>query len=148
MTAARRPPLTIAVTAATLVLGLALSSASSTRAEAQTKPSSRAATGVAKPSSSGKKATPDSPPPTQPLAPQTKTRDDRTTPPTTEPSQTPASRKLPPLPPVDTSTPPPLLPRASRERMRACAEEWEKMKRATKTTLPMWREFATGCLTR
>jgi hypothetical protein len=32
--------------------------------------------------------------------------------------------------------------------MRACAEEWEKKKRATKTALPMWREFATGCLTR
>jgi hypothetical protein len=32
--------------------------------------------------------------------------------------------------------------------MRACAEEWEKMKRGAKVHLPMWRDFATGCLTR
>ena len=55
---------------------------------------------------------------------------------------------LKPVPPVDTSIPPPSLPRASRERMRACAEEWGKMKMAAKGGLPMWREFATGCLTR
>jgi hypothetical protein len=60
----------------------------------------------------------------------------------------PAQPRLAPLPPVDPSTPPPLLPRASRERMRACAEEWDKMKRATTSALPMWREFAIGCLTR
>lgn len=52
------------------------------------------------------------------------------------------------LPPVDTSTPPPMLPRASRERMRACAEEWEKHKRASRAALPLWRNFATECLTR
>jgi len=57
-------------------------------------------------------------------------------------------QKLAPLPPVDTSVPPPMLPRASRERMRACAEEWEKKKRAATAGLPMWRDFATGCLTR
>jgi hypothetical protein len=41
-----------------------------------------------------------------------------------------------------------MLPRAPRERMRACAEEWDKLKRTTKANLPMWREFATRCLTR
>lgn len=56
--------------------------------------------------------------------------------------------KLAPLPPVDTSVPPPTLPRATRERMRACAEEWGKKKRASNAGLPMWRDFATGCLTR
>lgn len=60
----------------------------------------------------------------------------------------PAQTKLPPLPPIDTSSPPPTLPRASRERMRECAEEWDKMKRGPNQDLPMWREFATGCLTR
>lgn len=64
------------------------------------------------------------------------------------PPAPPAQTRLAPLPPVDTSTPPPVLPRASRERMRACAEEWEKKKRASTSALPMWREFATGCLTR
>ena len=51
-------------------------------------------------------------------------------------------------PPVDTSQPPPTLPRAPREKMRACAEEWDRMKRESKDGLPMWRDFATGCLTR
>lgn len=49
--------------------------------------------------------------------------------------------------PVDTSVPPPSLPRASREKMRACADEWKKMK-LEKSGLPMWRDFATSCLTR
>ncbi|WP_442753553.1 hypothetical protein ACNHKD_11120 [Methylocystis sp. JAN1] len=62
----------------------------------------------------------------------------------TPPTQT----RLAPLPPVDTSSPPPSLPRASRDRMRSCAEAWEKMKRASNANLPMWRDFATGCLTR
>ncbi|WP_363348108.1 hypothetical protein [Methylocystis echinoides] len=62
------------------------------------------------------------------------------------PSPPPA--RLQPLPPIDTSTPPPLLPRASRERMRACAEEWDQMKRRGTAGLPTWREFATQCLTR
>jgi hypothetical protein len=57
-------------------------------------------------------------------------------------------RALAPLPPLDTSVPPPLLPRASRERMRACADEWNVMKRKSIAGLPTWREFATGCLTR
>ncbi|MGJ0509487.1 MAG: hypothetical protein ACR652_20665 [Methylocystis sp.] len=57
-------------------------------------------------------------------------------------------RALPPLPPLDTSVPPPMLPRASRERMRACANEWDQMKRKSTAGLPTWREFATGCLTR
>jgi hypothetical protein len=51
-------------------------------------------------------------------------------------------------PPVDTSQPPPTLPRATREKMRACAEEWDRMKRESKEGLPMWRDFATECLTR
>jgi hypothetical protein len=51
-------------------------------------------------------------------------------------------------PPVDTSQPPPTLPRAAREKMRACAEEWDRMKRESKEGLPMWRDFATECLTR
>ncbi len=50
--------------------------------------------------------------------------------------------------PVDTSQPPPSLPRAPREKMRACAEEWDKMKRESNSGLPMWRDFATDCLTR
>ncbi len=60
----------------------------------------------------------------------------------------PTQPKLAPLPPVDASAPPPSLPRAPRERMRACAEEWTAFKQKTKSALPMWREFATGCLTR
>jgi hypothetical protein len=32
--------------------------------------------------------------------------------------------------------------------MRACAEEWDKKKRASSAGLPMWRDFATRCLTR
>jgi hypothetical protein len=64
-----------------------------------------------------------------------------------EPSRPP----LPPpvaLPPVDPSIPPPTLPRASREAMRRCALEWERMKREGHAGPPMWREFATKCLTR
>jgi hypothetical protein len=59
-----------------------------------------------------------------------------------------APRKLPPLAPIDTSTPPPMLPRASRERMHACAEEWQKVKRTTQGDFPVWKSFATRCLTR
>lgn len=59
-----------------------------------------------------------------------------------------AGAALAPLPPIDTSTPPPMLPRASRERMRICAEEWEKHKRASRAAQPLWRNFATECLTR
>lgn len=56
--------------------------------------------------------------------------------------------KLPPLPPIDTSKPPPMLPRASREKMRACAEEWDDLKRRTRVGELTWRVFATKCLTR
>ena len=59
-----------------------------------------------------------------------------------------AQKPLSPFAPVDTSKPPPMLPRATRERMRACAEEWENLKLTTKNGLPMWRDFATSCLTR
>jgi hypothetical protein len=62
--------------------------------------------------------------------------------------QAPARADLPPLPPIDASAPPPMLPRATRERMRACAEEWERTKLTAKSGLPMWRDFAAGCLTR
>jgi hypothetical protein len=41
-----------------------------------------------------------------------------------------------------------MLPRAPRERMHACAIEWEKRKMEPKGTLPLWRDFATRCLTR
>lgn len=76
------------------------------------------------------------------------------TPPSGGPVAPPPLSKAPPPPPlapaptVDASQPPPSLPRASREKMRVCAEEWDKMKKETATGLPMWREFATHCLTR
>ncbi len=58
----------------------------------------------------------------------------------------PTVRQFGPETPIDTSTPPPSLPRASRMRMRACAEEWTRKKLITKSDLPRWRDFATGCL--
>jgi hypothetical protein len=58
----------------------------------------------------------------------------------------PASHQLTPESPVDTSSPPPSLPRASRMRMRACAEEWTRKKLLTRSNLPRWRDFATACL--
>jgi hypothetical protein len=81
-------------------------------------------------------------------------------PPAAAPSEPPPispepSRPLPPplsppaaLPPLDLSVPPPTLPRASRQAMRRCALEWEKMKREGQVGSLMWREFATKCLTR
>lgn len=60
----------------------------------------------------------------------------------------PAKAPLPELPPLDTSVPPPSLPRASRERMRLCADEWRDMSREGQTAGIMWRDFATRCLTR
>jgi hypothetical protein len=73
-------------------------------------------------------------------------------PPTAKPSPAPSAGESlsPPQapPPVDTSQPPPALPRAPREKMRACAEEWDQMKRESKEGLPMWRDFATECLAR
>jgi hypothetical protein len=32
--------------------------------------------------------------------------------------------------------------------MHACADEWNAMKRKSIVGLPIWRDFATGCLTR
>lgn len=58
----------------------------------------------------------------------------------------PTARQFAPETSIDTSKPPPSLPRASRMRMRACAEEWTRKKLITKSDLPRWREFATGCL--
>jgi len=60
----------------------------------------------------------------------------------------PAPRQFAPDTPIDTSIPPPLLPRASRLRMRACAEEWTKKKLLARNDLPRWRDFATVCLNR
>ena len=58
------------------------------------------------------------------------------------------TKKPAPLPPVDTSKPPPMLPRASRAQMHGCADEWRAMKMAKSEGLPMWRQFAMQCLTR
>jgi hypothetical protein len=63
-----------------------------------------------------------------------------------EPAPAPATP--PELPPLDTSTPPPSLPRAPRERMRLCATQWLKLKQERQTVGTTWREFATQCLTR
>jgi len=52
------------------------------------------------------------------------------------------------FPPPDLSKPPPMLPVASRERMRACADEWSKLKMESKEQPPLWRDFASKCLTR
>jgi len=52
------------------------------------------------------------------------------------------------LPPLDTSVPPPSLPRASRERMRQCAMQWMKIKQEGRAVGSSWREFANRCLTR
>jgi hypothetical protein len=58
----------------------------------------------------------------------------------------PTRRPLSPSPAIDTAKPPPLLPRAPRERMRACAEEWIALKHKSRSGLPMWRDFAVKCL--
>lgn len=58
----------------------------------------------------------------------------------------PTTHPFAPEPPVDTSNAPPSLPRASRVRMRACAEEWTRKKLLSRSNLPRWREFATSCL--
>lgn len=60
----------------------------------------------------------------------------------------PQTRALSITPEIDTSKPPPLLPRAPRERMRVCAEEWIQLKHKSRVGLPMWRDFAAKCLTR
>jgi hypothetical protein len=61
------------------------------------------------------------------------------------PPQAAARRELPPL---DTSVPPPSLPRAPRSRMRLCAMQWLKIREESRTRGVSWREFATKCLTR
>lgn len=60
----------------------------------------------------------------------------------------PAVQSLPDYPPPDTSVPPAMLPRAPRERMRSCAAEWSRRKLESKGGLPLWRDFATECLTK
>jgi hypothetical protein len=52
------------------------------------------------------------------------------------------------LPRPDTATPPPRLPDASREKMRACAIEWSKLKLEARNPMPLWRDFGSKCLTR
>jgi hypothetical protein len=52
------------------------------------------------------------------------------------------------FPPPDLSKQPPMLPVASREKMRACADQWSKLKMEQKEPLPLWRDFAYKCLTR
>jgi len=52
------------------------------------------------------------------------------------------------LPPPDTAKPPPRLPEASREKMRACAIEWSKRKLEAKNPMPLWRDFGAQCLKR
>jgi hypothetical protein len=64
------------------------------------------------------------------------------------PAQEEPKQKLAPLPAPDTSSPPPQLPAAPRERMQECADEWSRMKMETQGQLPMWRNFAAKCLTR
>ncbi len=58
-----------------------------------------------------------------------------------------AKSKLTNLPPPDTTRPPPMLPQATREKMRECANEWARLKMETRGSLPMWRDFAGKCLT-
>ncbi len=53
-----------------------------------------------------------------------------------------------PVPPPDTSSPPPRLPPASREKMHACAVQWAKLRLEAQAPPPMWRDFAGKCLTR
>lgn len=103
------------------------------------------------------------PPSPQPDVGRPPARQPRATRPPTVVSPTPSAKPVPQTPrapsvdalspprtppPVDISQPPPTLPRAPREKMRACAEEWDRMKRESKDGLPMWRDFATECLTR
>ena len=52
------------------------------------------------------------------------------------------------LPPPDTTRPPPRLPEAPREKMRACALEWSKLKLEAHDPMPLWREFGAQCLKR
>ena len=52
------------------------------------------------------------------------------------------------LPPPDTTRPPPRLPEAPREKMRACALEWSKLKLEAHDPMPLWRDFGAQCLKR
>jgi hypothetical protein len=67
------------------------------------------------------------------------------------PSTTPST---PPAPaPVDLQAPldpdhPPMLPQASRARMRECGRAWEAVKKAGKDVDIGWRAYATDCLSR
>jgi len=95
----------------------------------------------------------------KPEAPKAKPRAPAPTPPApiavTQPPRRSSSEGVtvvkPPLkasPPPDTSVPPPKLPPAPREKMHACAIQWSKLKLETQKSLPMWRDFASQCLTR
>jgi hypothetical protein len=137
--------------AARLIAGVcALALAPAVAQQTAPPPAPRAApskpkTPTAKPESAKAGRANGAPPKPAPAAPSSATKPA----PSPAPSPAPAQpRALPALPPLDTSVPPPLLPRASRERMRACADEWNVMKRKSISGLPTWRDFATGCLTR
>ena len=52
----------------------------------------------------------------------------------------------PPAADADVLPPPFTLPKASRDRMRACGHKWESMKEAGTTGDDIWRDFATKCL--
>ncbi len=52
------------------------------------------------------------------------------------------------LPPPDTTRPPPRLPEAPRDKMRACALEWSKLKLQAHDPMPLWRDFGAQCLKR
>lgn len=66
--------------------------------------------------------------------------------PQSAPAPAQAAHPVDTLPPIDPDHPP-MLPAASRARMRACGKEWEAMKMAGKDGIG-WRAFATQCLTR
>jgi hypothetical protein len=72
----------------------------------------------------------------------------RPSPPRQQDIARPPAPPTPELPPLDTSAPPPSLPRASRERMKLCAMRWLKLRQERQTSGTTWREFATECLTR
>lgn len=127
MTIAARP-------LAFMMMALCLGAGSAPAATSPADPAARGVSPVAKPKTAHPPP-PRRPAPAAPVTPRTET------PPVAAPAITDA-------PAVDTSHPPAMLPRAPRERMRACADEWEAKKRATKSGLPLWRDFATECLTR
>ena len=58
------------------------------------------------------------------------------------PAPQPAPQSAPQAAPLETPRP------FDREAMRACAEEWARLKRTGATRNVVWRDFAAGCLPR